>query len=82
MKPKEFREIINSIKKIEIALGDGIKRVTNNEKENILNLRKSLVARKGIKKGEKFTVEILLIKDCYWILTNALKGFFCKKSFS
>ena len=45
-----------------MALGDGIKRTTNDEKENILNVRKSLVGRKGIKKGEKFIEENITAK--------------------
>ena len=52
MEPKEFKEITNNIRKIEMAHGEGTKRATNDEKENILNVRKSLVARKGIKKAE------------------------------
>ena len=55
--------MISSIRKIEMALGDGIKRATIDEKENILNVRKSLVVRKGIKKSEKFTEENITAKS-------------------
>ena len=45
-----------------MAHGEGTKRATNDEKENILNVRKSLVARKVIKKTEKFTEENITAK--------------------
>ena len=54
--------MINSIRNIEKALGDGIKRVTISEKENIGIARKSIVARKNIKKGEYFSDENITVK--------------------
>ena len=52
---KELKLMINKIKKIEIALGNGIKKPTQSEKKNIKIARNSLVASKKIKKGEKYT---------------------------
>ena len=59
---KELKLMINKIKKIEIALGNGIKKPTQSEKKNIKIARNSLVASKKIKKGEKFTEKNLTVK--------------------
>ena len=44
--------MVNKIRIIEKALGDGIKRAAEAEKKNIAIARKSIVAAKDIKKGE------------------------------
>ena len=46
----------------EIALGDGIKRVTKSEKNNRLLVRKSLVAAVDIMEGDEFTLENIAMK--------------------
>tara|TARA_Y100000991_G_scaffold112235_1_gene84715 strand:- start:300 stop:530 length:231 start_codon:yes stop_codon:yes gene_type:complete len=64
-----------------MELGDGIKRATNDEKEKVLNVRKSLVARKGIKKGEKFTEENITAKNpANGILPMLWKDFIGRKA--
>lgn len=60
--PKEFYSMVKSIRKIEQALGDGIKRPTLNEIKKKDFIRKSLVASKFIKLGEKFTEENITAK--------------------
>ena len=60
--PKELKEMINKIKKITIALGNGIKKISPSERKNIKVARNSIVAAKNIKKGEKFTKNNLTIK--------------------
>jgi len=55
LEPKEFNKLVNGIRIIEKSLGDGIKRPTNNEISTSKLVRKSIVASKKIKKGEKFT---------------------------
>lgn len=52
LEPHEFKEMIKSIREIEKALGDGIKRVSQSEAKNRLLGRKSIVACRYIKKGE------------------------------
>ena len=49
LEPKELVKMISSIRNIEIALGDGIKKPVYNEIVNINNARKSIVAKKNIK---------------------------------
>jgi len=60
--PDEFYSLVNSIRNIEKAIGNGIKRPTDSETINIKVARKSIVAKKDIKKGEKYTNNNLSIK--------------------
>ncbi len=62
LEPEEFREMVLSIRNVEIALGDGIKRPSESEKKNIPIARKSIVALKEIKKGDVFSSENLTCK--------------------
>lgn len=52
LEPEELEVMVNKIRIIEKALGDGIKRAAEAEKKNIAIARKSIVAAKDIKKGE------------------------------
>ena len=54
--------MIKSIRNVEIAFGNGKKIITESEKKNIQNVRKSLVAAKKIIKGEIFTEENICSK--------------------
>ena len=60
--PKELKKMIEGIRKITVALGNGVKKVSASEKKNIRIARTSIVAAKEIKKGEKFTTKNLTIK--------------------
>ena len=55
IEPNDFREMVSSIRTIEKALGDGIKRPTQSERHNMKIARKSLVAARKIKAGEVFS---------------------------
>ena len=59
---KELKKMVEGIRKIIIALGNGIKKPSASEKKNIKVARNSIVAVKDIKKGEKFTDKNLGIK--------------------
>jgi N,N'-diacetyllegionaminate synthase len=54
--------MVNAIRNIEKAMGDGIKQPSPSEKKNIPIARKSIVAGKKIEKGEIFTSENLTVK--------------------
>lgn len=54
--------MVAAIRNIEVALGDGIKRLTPSEARNKPVARKSLVASRAIKAGEVFTAENLSTK--------------------
>lgn len=50
--PKEMKELINKIRKIEIALGSCVKEPAPEEKKNIQGMRRSLCLNKSLKKDE------------------------------
>lgn len=52
LEPNELKAMVSAIRNIEKALGDGEKRVSSSERENIVIARKSIVASKNIRKGE------------------------------
>ena len=60
--PKEFKKMVDSIRTYEIMNGGGIKRMFKCEKINRKIVRKSLVASKNIKKGERFTYKNITTK--------------------
>ena len=55
MNPREFTEMVSKIRTLQKALGDGIKRPVNDERETKIVQRRSIFAIKPIKKGEKIT---------------------------
>ncbi|WP_135081383.1 N-acetylneuraminate synthase [Terasakiella sp. SH-1] len=62
LEPAELIKMVQLIRDVEVALGDGIKKTTKSEKKNLPVVRKSLVAKVDISKGETFTAENLSIK--------------------
>lgn len=62
LEPEELKAMVTSIRNVEMALGDGVKRVTESEAQNISAARKSLVAGKNISEGDIFTEENLAVK--------------------
>ena len=62
LEPEELKAMVTAIRNIEIALGDGIKRLTPSEARNKPIARKSLVANRTIKAGEVFSVQNITAK--------------------
>ena len=62
LEPSELVAMITAIRNIEVALGDGIKRLTPSEIGNKLAARKSLIASRIIKAGELFTADNIATK--------------------
>lgn len=62
LEPNELKAMISSIRSIEKALGDGIKKPSPSELKNIEFVRKSIVSARDIKKGEIFTEENITVK--------------------
>jgi len=62
LEPDEFAAMVRVIRNIEQAMGDGIKRPSPSESKNKSIARKSLVAARSIKAGERFTPENLTAK--------------------
>lgn len=57
--PQELGAMIRAVRRAEVILGDGIKRVQDAERGNVSVARKSIVAARRIKKGEVFSDENL-----------------------
>ena len=62
LEPNELKAMVSAIRNIEKAIGDGVKRPSASEIKNIQIVRKSIVAKIPIKKGERFTEENLTVK--------------------
>lgn len=62
LNPLELKEMIRCIRNVELSKGSGIKKVSASERKNIKIVRKSIIAKKNIFKGDKFTNENLIIK--------------------
>lgn len=60
--PAELASMVSAIRAVEAALGDGRKRVTDSERPNIEVARKSIVAARDIKAGERLTAENITVK--------------------
>jgi N-acetylneuraminate synthase len=62
LEPDELTAMIKGIRQVELALGDGIKRITLSEMKNKEVARKSIVAECDIAEGEIFTTNNIAIK--------------------
>jgi N-acetylneuraminate synthase len=62
LEPEELRQMVLSIRNVEVALGNGIKQPSEVEKKNIAITRKSIVAACDIKQGDVFTEQNLTTK--------------------
>jgi len=60
--PQEFKKMIEKVRNIEMALGDGIKRPAKSEATTRKNNRKSIVMTRPLKQGEAITVGSFAIK--------------------
>ena len=62
LEPQELSEMVRTIRNVEQAIGDGIKKVSASELKNQDIARKSIIAAKAIKAGETFTEENVTTK--------------------
>lgn len=62
LEPRELKAMVDAVRNIEAALGDGQKRVSQSEAANRALVRKSITAAVDIKKGEPFTENNLTTK--------------------
>lgn len=62
LEPDELKAMVTAIRHIEAALGTGEKEPAECEKKNMSIARKSIVAKRAIKKGELLTEENLTVK--------------------
>lgn len=62
LEPKQLKQMVLAIRNIEKVLGDGTKKPSNSEMKNIPIVRKSIVAAKDIKRGDKFNETNITVK--------------------
>lgn len=62
LEPAELAAMIQAIRHTEAALGSSCKRVSPSERKNIAIARKSIIASKPIRKGERFCAGNLTVK--------------------
>lgn len=62
LEPDELKAMVDAIRNIEQAMGDGSKHVSESERKNIAIARKSIIAARAIKKGEPLTEDNLTVK--------------------
>ena len=60
--PAEFKAMVQAVRHVEDAIGDGRKHVTASEAPNKPSARKSIVAARAIHAGEVFTADNLTTK--------------------
>ena len=62
LEPHELKELVNVIRHVEIAMGNGIKQPSPSELKNMVIARKSIVAKTPINKGDVFSEDNITIK--------------------
>jgi N-acetylneuraminate synthase len=62
LNPDELTDLVRGVRNVERALGTGMKKPAPSELRNIIVARKSLMAAKPIKKGERLSEENLTVK--------------------
>lgn len=62
LSPEELKELVKAIRNVELAMGDGIKKAAPCEIKNLEVIRKSLVSRRDMIKGEVFSAKDIAIK--------------------
>jgi len=62
LEPGELAAMVSAIRNIEMALGNGIKKPSPSETDNKAIVRKSLVAARPIRAGEKYTKDNVTVK--------------------
>lgn len=60
--PDELAELCENVRRMEVIMGEPVKKVTGSEAKNKIVARKSIVAKKNIKMGEVFTEENIICK--------------------
>ncbi|QCH26956.1 N-acetylneuraminate synthase [Clostridium tyrobutyricum] len=62
LEPDELKDMVDGIRNIEKAFGDGIKRCNENEKNTKKVARKSIVAKTNLNKGQKLSINNIAFK--------------------
>lgn len=62
LEPSELASLISAIRNVTASLGDGVKRPAESERENLLPVRRAIVARRSIVAGEAYTPENVAVR--------------------
>lgn len=62
LEPSEFRRMVDAIRRVEVALGDGRKVPQQDEMKNMAIARKSLIAARHIRRGDVITPDAIALK--------------------
>ena len=73
LEPDELKAMVKAIRNVEKAMGDGIKRPTEKEDETRIIARRSLVAKRDIKKGDVINSGDIIIKRQATASSRSLK---------
>ncbi|MEE3744931.1 N-acetylneuraminate synthase [Campylobacter porcelli] len=73
LEPNELKMMVDGIRAMEVSLGDGIKRPSPSEIENINIVRKSIVAKRDIIKGEILNEQNITTKRSLLIGISPMK---------
>lgn len=57
MNPKTWAEMVTRTRELELALGDGVKRVEGNEQDTVIVQRRCIRLKSNLKKGDLITLE-------------------------
>jgi N,N'-diacetyllegionaminate synthase len=60
--PHELKLMINEIRRVESMMGEGRSEISENEKDVLLNMRRSIVAASDLSRGHEITIE-----DLNWV---------------
>ena len=81
LNPEKFKELVTKIRNVEILLGNYLKKPSKSELKNKKIVRKSIVAKNNIKKGEIFSDANIICKrpeggisPIYWNNINGKKS--------
>ncbi len=65
MNPKTWSNMVNSVRELELSLGDGIKRLEKNENETVIIQRRALRLKRNMKCGEIITSnDLVALRPC------------------
>ncbi len=62
IEPDELKQMVSMIRHVEVAIGDGVKKVSASEAKNQDIARKSIIAKTTIKTGDTFTEDNITTK--------------------
>ena len=63
MSVESFKQLVEKVRQLEVALGDGVKRITSTEQLTRDKYRVSMVASRNLEPGEVLTEDMICYKN-------------------